>query len=352
MNTVPLKWTTKWRSYVMVSAALASVVIGSLFASTTSYAITDADLDGIEDSLEQTLLTQYAPKLYLHPDEDNKPSSIDWYLQRVSMRFHHDGGCSDDQILALGSVTQTNLSQQAHQTKNWVCSHSGDNVLSSQARNTRADEGFFLQPPNDNHMDDTVHLGSSDSADWKAYAHVKPSSVSAGGYDIQYWFFYPYNDAPSVAGLDFNHEGDWEHITVTVDSSKRFVSAYFAAHNGEGKDYSASQLQFATKDGVLATNSQKLTNDYTHPVLYSAIGTHASYPTAGTQSRGGVLPNDYTGNGSSSNTYYHVVNLGELKHPLNGQAFINYAGLWGEIGATDISTGPVGPAFQSAWNTK
>ncbi|NOU93722.1 DUF946 domain-containing protein [Paenibacillus sp. LMG 31456] len=101
----------------MLTTTLASVVIGSLFVSSLSYANTDADQDGIDDSVEQTLLLKYAPKLYLHPDEDNKPSSIDWYLQRVAMRFHHDGGCSDDQILALGSVTQANLSQQAHQTK-------------------------------------------------------------------------------------------------------------------------------------------------------------------------------------------------------------------------------------------
>ncbi|WP_179233073.1 Vps62-related protein [Paenibacillus rigui] len=351
MKTATSKWTKKWRHHVMVTAALAAVVIGSLFGSATSYAITDADQDGIDDSVEQTLLTKYAPKLYLHPDEDNKPSSVDWYLQRVAMRFHHDGGCSDDQILALGSVTQVNLSEQAHQTKNWLCSHSGSNILSSQSRNTRADEGFFLQPPNDNGMDNTVHLGSTDSAEWKAYAHVKSSSVQSGGYDLQYWFFYPYNDSPSVAGVDFNHEGDWEHITVTLNSSQQFVSAYFAAHNGEGKDYSAAQLQFATKDGTLASDSQKLTNDYTHPVVYSALGTHASYPSAGQQSRG-LLPSDYTGAGSSSNTYYHVVNMGELSYPLNSQSFINYAGLWGEIGETDISTGPVGPAFQSAWNTK
>ncbi|MEC0226577.1 Vps62-related protein [Paenibacillus alba] len=341
---------TRWRHNVMVTAAFASIMFGSLLTSSVTFAATDADQDGIDDAVEQTLLAQYAPKLYLHPSEDNKLSSVDWYLQRVTMRFHHDGGCSDDQIIAFNAVTQTNLSQQAHQTKNWICSHSGSNILSSQARNTRADEGFFLQPPNDNGFDKTVYLGSA-SSDWRTYAHVKPSSVLAGGYDLQYWFFYPYNDSPSVAGLDFNHEGDWEHVTVTVNSSQQFVSAYYSAHNGEGKDYTSAQLQFATKDGAIATDSQKLTNDYKHPVVYSAVGTHASYPTAGQQSRG-VLPSDYTGAGDSFNTYYNVVNVGELSHPLNGQAFINYAGLWGEIGETDISTGPAGPAFQSAWNSK
>lgn len=177
----------KWRHYVMVTTALSSILVGSLFISRDSFAATDADQDGIDDAVEQALLAQYAPKLYLHPSEDNKLSSVDWYLQRVTMRFHHDGGCSDDQIIALSAVTQTNLSQQAHQTKNWLCSHSGSNILSSQARNTRADEGFFLQPPNDNGYDQTVYPGSP-SSDWRTYAHVKPSSVKAGGYDLQYWF--------------------------------------------------------------------------------------------------------------------------------------------------------------------
>ncbi|CAH1232357.1 hypothetical protein PAECIP111891_06999 [Paenibacillus allorhizoplanae] len=309
-------------------------------------AIVDNDTDTIDDNVEQTLMLKFAPKMYLHVNEVNKPSSVDWYLQRVTMRFHHDGGCSDDQILALGSVTQANMFTQSHSTKNFLCSHNSDNIMSNQARDTYHDEGFFLQPP-----DDATHLGATNSSNWKVYAHVLKSTTISGGYDIQYWFFSPYNDSPSVAGVDLNHESDWEHITVTLDSEMNFQSTYYAAHDNEGLPYTAAQMDFADSSGVIATSSQELLNDYTHPVVYSALGTHASYPTAGTHTRTSPLPADVTSTGTAWNTKNSVINVGELSYPLNSQTFIKYAGLWGEIGATTESTGVKGPAFQGAWTT-
>jgi hypothetical protein len=317
---------------------------------TTASAIVDNDFDTIDDSLEQSLMVKFAPKVYLHVNEDNKPSSIDWYLQRTDLRFHHDGGCSDDQILAQGSVTQANIYNRVHSTKNFVCAHNSDSISSGQARDTFNDEGYFLQPPNTNGYDAAVHLGDPTTSNWKAYGHVQKSTSISGGYDLQYWVFYPYNDSPSVGGVDLNHEGDWEHITVTLDATMNFQSAYYAAHNNEGNRYTTTQMQFADSAGVIASSSQKLQNDFTHPVVYSAVGTHASYPTAGTQVRDS-LPDDYTSAGTAWNTKNAVINVGEKSYPLNSQTFIKYAGLWGEIGTNTVSTGPAGPAFQNAWST-
>ncbi|WP_261381686.1 Vps62-related protein [Paenibacillus cremeus] len=218
-------------------------------------------------------------------------------------------------------------------------------MRSDQERDTYHDEGFFLQPP-----DETTHLGASSSSNWKIYANIQKSTTLSGRYDLQYWFFYPYNDSSSVAGVDLNHEGDWEHITVTLDSAATFQNAYYAAHDNEGLRYTSSQSSFADSTGVIATNAQKLTGGFTHPVVYSAIGTHASYPTVGTHSRTG-LPDDTTSAGTAWNTMNSVVNVGEISYPLNGQTFIKYGGLWGEIGQTTESTGPDGPAFHGAWTT-
>lgn len=41
------------------------------------------------------------------------------------------------------------------------------------------------------------------------YAHL---FYQSNEYVIQYWFFYPYNDAAN------NHEGDWEHINVILNA--------------------------------------------------------------------------------------------------------------------------------------
>lgn len=307
----------------------------------------DNDNDGIFDSLENQIMDKYAPQLILHPDEDYAISSVNWYLERVAMRFHHRG-CLDEQILNSGDVNQSSLLLQQNYLKGNFCIDNNTIVYSTDARDTYKDGGFFLQPSNENEFDQLVYKGDSNQANWRIYAHIQQSTTLNNGYDIQYWFFYPFNEAPSVAGVKLNHEGDWEHITVTVDNSLNFHNAYYASHNDEGKRYSASELTFANPNGIYAASNEKLTGNFTHPVIYSAKGTHASYPTAGSQDRG-ILPTDYTGNGQVWNSVTKVINVGEKEAPLNGQTFIRYGGLWGEIGNTSISTGPKGPAFQSAW---
>ena len=70
-------------------------------AQTTSfdYSITDADRSGFDDTWEFNLAKKFAPKVYLHSCENNFPSSIEWYLARTRVRFHHavlkDHGYSD-----------------------------------------------------------------------------------------------------------------------------------------------------------------------------------------------------------------------------------------------------------------
>ena len=51
----------------------------------------------------------------------------------------------------------------------------------------------------------------------KSFVHPFVSEVRGTGFELpryelvlQYWFFYPYNDAGNV------HEGDWEHLNVVV----------------------------------------------------------------------------------------------------------------------------------------
>jgi len=141
--------------------------------------VTDNDVDGIDDAFEGQLASKFAPEVRLPPDSVDwtRPANVDWYLARVHMRFDHSG-CPDHQILALGAVTQANLSTQSHATTNWMCSHTST-VYGSNVKHLE----FFLQPP-----DDTVHNGTT-STGWRTYVHVKKSVVVTGGYDVQYWFF-------------------------------------------------------------------------------------------------------------------------------------------------------------------
>jgi hypothetical protein len=290
--------------------------------------IQDQDADGISDPLETTLINRFAPVVRLHPSDENRPSTVEWYLARTHMRFHHSG-CSDDQILNKGAVTVANVSTQAHQNKGgWPgCGHSGQSwqYSGTATPNSR----FFLQIPNDS-SEYTTRLGAP-SGSWKCYAHVRRAAGAPTEYDVQYWFFYPYNGQSSW-GFGA-HEGDWEHVTVRVYSDGTTIDKmYFSAHEGEGDWYFPYQLYYSGG----------------RPVAYSAWHTHASYPWPGTWVRTN-LPDDQTANGGPQwDCLSSLVNVGEYGKPLNGQSWLLYSGRWGEIG--EIFSGPWGPAYQSKWN--
>jgi hypothetical protein len=281
----------------------------------------DVDQDGIPDALEDWLTERYAPEVRLSPEDTALPANVDWYLARVHMRFDHPG-CPDHEILKLGTVTQANLSEQSHKRTNSYCIHQDAQLIYS--RDSHKD--FFLQPP-----DDAVHRGAPQS-EWRVYVHAKKSYALTDGFDIQYWFWFPYND---TSVLNVNHEADWEHITVVVDAYGVFQSAWYAQH-GHGKLYSRQDLTFVQQ---------------THPVVYTAKGTHASYPRVGKYDTEAPGVHDYTHDGGPVwQTWTSWVNVGEKASPRNGQHFIKYGGRWGEVGEFEMTSGPQGPSFQGAWN--
>jgi hypothetical protein len=292
--------------------------------SPTSCPQADVDGDGIPDHWEDKLAGRFAPEVRLAPASEDwaRPASVDWYLQRVHMRFENKGACNGDvTVLGVGAVTQENIANRTAREKNMTwkgCRSSGK--LHSSASSTR----FFLQPP-----DDAVHNGAP-ASQWRAYVHVRNSPTLAGGYDVQYWFFYAYNDAFG----SFNHEGDWERVTVTATASGEFHRANYSQHE-TSTTYTAAQLTFVHD---------------THPVVYSADGSHANYPKAGSFGIEDAPVDDHAYEGGPKwETWKSFVNVGEKNAPRQGQTFIQYGGRWGEIGETSWTSGPTGPAFKSAW---
>lgn len=288
-----------------------------------SFGPTDDDEDGLPDEGEDWLAAKFAPEVRLPPPDIDwtRPANVDWYLPYVHMRFDHPN-CPDHEVLPIGAVTQESLSKQSHARAEGIgiCSHTSEVVSSSSN-----EKGFFLQPP-----DDAIHSGSSNPADWRAYVHVKASKRVPGGVDIQYWFFFPYNDW--VASV--NHEGDWEHVTIVATGDGELRGAWYATHNG-GEWHEPKDL-ILTADG--------------RPVVYIADGSHASYPKVGEFNQGpGFTDRTYDG-GPVWHTKENWVNVGERDAIRNGQFFLRYGGRWGEVGQTDFTSGPQGPAFQDAWD--
>lgn len=300
----------------------------------------DQDFDGIPDIEENRLLQKFAPQVRLYPGDDTRPASVNWVLPLSHMRYSHLSSCSDHEIIphglpTYGTGTSTDITAQHHQSSTgWPgCNHTGD-PHPSDAYSPSSREGFFLQ------QYDPTHDGASNHLDWRVYGHVYPHS--ANGLAVQYWFFYPYNNG----FLTFNHESDWEHIVLVVQpqNNDTVVDVRYSQHNDPAR-YTWEEISKVSG---------------THPVVYSADGSHANYK--GTNTILGVhfcvgghnAFHDATDRCADGGTTWNtwdtaafggVVNVGESVYTINAD-WLRYSGRWGEIGQSDTTSGKKGPAYQ------
>ena len=103
------------------------------------------------------------------------------------------------------------------------------------------------------------------------YTYYYRTMQQAGYLDLQYWFFYAYNDWAGGYGGFNDHEGDWEgfHVFFKLDAGNRPIEppayvCYLGHHSRITKPWDHPDVK---KVG-------------THPVIYVAAGSHASYPEA------------------------------------------------------------------------
>ena len=259
-------------------------------------ALDDADQDGLPDTLEAALAARFAPAVILDPQEANRPASIGWLLSRIGGVGHLD-----------------------------------------------ADRGSF--PPE-------VRAGSADPRDWVTYVHVYPRTD--GRINVQYWFFYTYNEGP----LFFDHDSDWEHITVEVEPSGVPRGVYFAQHgnNNPGVFRPWDQVR-KVGDPMGGKVGGKTGEMGEHPVVLSARGTHASYADQASlawfEHASGCTAADHCAD-QLWRTWLGggLVNIGERAAPLAAPEALAFAGRWGSPGRFLRSrSAPPGPSHQHGFST-
>jgi hypothetical protein len=295
----------------------------------------DTDKDGIADSIEDKLIDRFAPVVKLHSDEKYLPADVSWFIKRVKMCFDISWG-PDHQLLGKGEVNINSLLSQKYHDQSSGISTQPTNFFLEQ---TDIDNGDSL----DNFRNET-RLGNL-SSNWICYAHVQFAPYDHEGmYDVQYIFFYAYNGDMAWGTVESAHEADFEHITVRVENNLSNIHGiYYSAHDGEGRWY-LKQSSKGVNDGYSVTSNG-------HPIVYSALDSHASYPWAGLWERD-KLPDDYTdSNGLEWGCLNRVVNIGEKNIPNRDMDWIQYSGRWGEIGQFSWTTGPYGPAYQIWWDS-
>jgi hypothetical protein len=118
---------------------------------------------------------------------------------------------------------------------------------------------------------------------------------------------------------DVLHEGDWERVTVYLDQADPE-----GAPPASVAFYRHSTNTFRKWDGVAKEAG-------THPIAYSAIGSHASLPTPGF---GHIDVGDQ--DGPQWRTWEDLASIVE-------QPWYGFGGAWGRVGKVRDSTGPLGP---------
>jgi hypothetical protein len=367
----------------------------------------------------EEMIRKYAPELHLVTYGDNgsgggkdwtRPANIDWYLNPgvqddgktvgAAMRFNQDG-CPDDGIASPGQLNRSNVgsTQWKDQYESGLfCNHSGAYYYANQ-KNPSDDltkAYFFLQPrkgTGDGSDYDKVHHGiygganggnptlfSEDGAgesrtsliakgidpdaappvgQWIMPVYVLKPSRFGGAADIQYWFFYAYDDA--AAG--FNHESDWERVTVTVNEQGEMISLYLTEHENGTQflpdDQSMCNGGFLSKytmkqNGTSGRVCLAFSNedDGQHPIVYSADGTHAVYPSGcATECQwsgyAGGTDDITTAAGPAWKGWLTSGALKNYEIVTDTTNWLQYANLWGEIGISNTTSGKYSPKYQN-----
>jgi hypothetical protein len=167
----------------------------------------------------------------------------------------------------------------------------------------------------------------------KSYYHI----IDTGLYiQIQYWLFYAWNETAHLGGGDVmalcgNHEGDWEHVSVRINRDKLSAAKSSDDYRNAIDDLYFAQHQRSTETQrkYLRRNDKRLSFKNAQVYIFSARGSHASYPSTGTWPlltvAGITLRDENDGKGLTLDL------ANALLEPVINTPWFAYAGHWGAI---------------------
>jgi len=330
-----------------VAALALLAVCAQCLPSKTQHALgNDADGDGLDDAFEMTCAQKFKPVVYLAQGEDFGPTTVDSYLSTCVLR--KTGSCDSRGVADGMEVNKTGLClwEDAVAYRYAGCWWKDpDNTLigpegaikpSTLAATATAQcggkDGCYIRCLHCNHDGKCENLGM-DQDDAKGshgaalasipyYVHVFPDIN--GTVQVQYWFFYAFNGPTDGFGV---HQGDWEHFSVRADAQCSTRLGYMPFAHGDPPPWSNATI--AEKDG--------------HPVVYSAINSHATYLTVGKHAGGTSITHDYT---SKGDRWFPatLINAGETTNPTTGRRpmqgdtkWLDYTDVWGSDSGFDGS---------------
>lgn len=332
----------------------------------------------------------FAPLVHLHADERWLPMSARGFVDHSVLYWSNRGGDCDRVPIASGRRSEraadgglerirderlARLDPYAHR-QTARCAPAAGTFRADQLTRPYAGgkprpaalarrHGFYLD------LDDDVRRGHDEIDDEGPQAYLRnvpvyvdsqrvsltaderaqlPAGETAtGGLVLTYWMLYGLSEppGPDPAMNAFVHEGDWERISVRLaklepQDSDRYLplSARYHYH-----DHSREIPWYAVRRVVGGTGADQ--GGATHPVVYSAEGSHASYWRAGRYEAvyepGGrrLLAVHDDAIACPDCPQWHTW---KLTRPVRAELWYGFGGAWGKVGASAATTGPLGPS--------
>ena len=183
---------------------------------------------------------------------------------------------------------------------------------------------------------DFSRLKSQSRAPPITYAHIA-RETGHSGLVVQYWFFYYFNQFNDL------HEGDWEGMQIAFDADTP------AEALAQGPSEIALFQHGGGERG--SWDDPKVRKEGTHPVVYPAAGSHATFYDAAI-----YIQNGKNGSGvgcDNTDTPHSRVEpepiiLPDRGPPGSRYQWLSYLGHWGEW-QKGFNIGPQGPVTKSQW---
>jgi len=212
----------------------------------------------------------FRPALQLDESERWRPLELDGMLGEEGVRLCVEGNC-DISVWSLEELGELGEEYLGPEPKNAVLD------FPTIEGDWEYEGPHFSDPSEYGTYDCTSGETGEDCEDQEHDAiYYDASHISPGGYRfLEYWFFYRFNDSPidevPFVADDFDHEADWETVSVGVPNElfpKTFDFVVFAQHDGTWA-YMRENLSCEEKESC--------EGDSKHVDVFPADGTHASY---------------------------------------------------------------------------
>jgi hypothetical protein len=206
------------------------------------------------------LLERYKPRLVILPKDSGLHRPWNRWLERVNSERGDYRPCPAEFFLALVF--------QRDKPASWLRSILENPTSETPTGLADLKARTFASPDQTVKWEmDLVEIESQNGIQaWKAYDSILSTSPpfeatmygrcvrGPEGIGLEYWFLYTFNDATN------KHEGDWEMIAIELDTAEQPKQAGYASHVGG-----------------LRRPWEQVEKDDSHPLVYVARGTHASY---------------------------------------------------------------------------